>query len=111
MFTVKAEVRSETGQTNYSIFSAERIRVSKYKGGSAPPPPVEPVMEVWLYTPGRDTHEVLYVGNGPDHYCAVYVMNERGKTVDSIYPCPREEALASRRPPRSGSGGHYGAGI
>lgn len=41
MFTVKAEA----GPTNYSIFSAERIRVSKYKGVSAPPG--APLPQAW----------------------------------------------------------------
>ena len=90
MFVVKAEVRSDAGPANYSLFQAERVRVAKSTIAGTDPRPY-PELEVWLYDQQNNCHETLYVGNGLDHYCAVYIMNERGKTVDSVYPGPKAE--------------------
>jgi hypothetical protein len=91
MFIIKAEVRSEVGPANYSLFQAERVRVCKSMIGSqgpTRPAGADPEIEVWLYDQQNNNHEVLYVGHGIDQFCAVFIMNERGKTVDSVYPGP-----------------------
>lgn len=97
MFIIKAELRSTSPVSapaggGYSMFQAERVRVCKSTIGSqsAPgvPQSIDPELEVWLYDQAGNNHETLYVGHGLDHFCAVYIMNERGKTVDSVYPGP-----------------------
>jgi hypothetical protein len=51
-----------------------------------------PEIEVELTDVDGRPHRTLYVGMGLDHYCAVYIMNAQGKTVDSVYPGPRSVA-------------------
>lgn len=85
MFIVKA-VQADG---DYSLFECTSVvvRESRVNGANGPgqPPFVAPDEEVWLYT-GQDcpADRILNVGPGLDHYWHVYVMNERGKTVDTV---------------------------
>lgn len=92
MFTVKAEVNTQTGPTTFQLYQAASVHVRKanMNGQNAPgmPPYVAPEIEIELQDEQNRNVRFLYVGTGLDHYCAVYVMNERGKTVQSIYPGP-----------------------
>lgn len=92
MFIIKAELRSDVGPTSYSLFQAQRVAVAKSTiascGSPGQPCPPDPELEVRLFDEQHNCRETLYVGYGLDHFCAVYIMNERGKTVDSVYPGP-----------------------
>lgn len=92
MFTVKAEVRTQVGPSTFQLFQAASVRVgpSRVDGCNGPGQPayVKPDLEVELLDADRRRVDSLEVGHGLDHYCAVYVMNERGKTVETIYPGP-----------------------
>ena len=83
MFIVKAEDKAG----NYAMYDAERVRVAKSTIAGTHPVPY-PELEVWLYDASGHEKCILYVGHGLDHYSHVYIMNERGKTVDSVYPGP-----------------------
>lgn len=93
MFTVKAEVNTQTVPTTFQLYQAASVHVRKSttSGANAPglAPYIAPDIEVELKDDQNRWLRSLEVGNGIDHYCAVYVMNERGKTVESIYPGPR----------------------
>lgn len=93
MFTVKAEVNTQTGPTTFQLYQAASVHVRKstMNGANAPGQPayIPPDLEVELQDDHGHYLRTLCVGGGLDHYCAVYVMNERGKTVESIYPGPR----------------------
>ena len=93
MFTVKAEVNTQTGPTTFQLYQAASVHVrrSTMNGANAPGAPayIAPDIEVELQDDQNRYIRSLQVGNGLDHYCAVYVMNERGKTVESVYPGPR----------------------
>lgn len=99
MFTVKAEVNSHTGPTTFQLYQAASVHVRKstVNGANAPGMPtfVPPDLEVELQDDQNRWVRTLELGTGFDHYCAVYVMNERGKTVESIYPGPRNAAVAA----------------
>lgn len=99
MFTVKAEVNTQTGPMTFQLYQAASVHVRKSttNGANAPgiPPYVAPDLEVELQDDQNRWLRTLDVGVGIDHYCAVYVMNERGKTVESIYPGPRNVAIAA----------------
>lgn len=99
MFIIKAEVRSDVGPQNYSLFSARRVAVSKSTlascGSPGHPCPPDPELEVRLFDEQDNCREVLNVGHGLDHYSAVYIMNEKGKTVDSVYPGPAPANIPS----------------
>lgn len=87
MFIIKAVVRSDVGPEPYTLFTAERIRVTK-PPSSEPPRPTsvnDPQLCVWLTDDHNDSKDILYVGSGIDQYCSVYIMNAQGKTVDSIH--------------------------
>lgn len=88
MFIVKAETRQAgSNGAGYSMYDADRVRVAKSTiAGSGPGP--YPELEVWLYDASGHEKAILYVGHGLDHFSHVYIMNERGKTVDSVYPGP-----------------------
>jgi hypothetical protein len=86
MFLVKAEVRSDVGPQNYQLFKSESVRVERHLGASSPGP--SPDREVVLCDVDGSPRKTLMVGNGLDHYSAVYIMNENGKTVDTVYPGP-----------------------
>jgi hypothetical protein len=87
MFIVKAEVRSDVGPQAYHLFEAQSVRIGK----SDPIVPHGSYTErvVQLCDIDGMTFKALGVGHGLDDYSAVYVMNEKGKTVDSVYPGPR----------------------
>lgn len=99
MFTVKAEVQTQTGPTTFQLYQAASVHVRKSttNGANGPgqPPYVAPDIEVTLQDDQNRWIRSLEVGTGLDHYSAVYVMNERGKTVESIYPGPRNVPVAA----------------
>lgn len=92
MFTVKAELSMQAGPTTFQLYQAASVHVRKstVDGVNAPGMPkyVAPDLEVELKDDQNRWLQTLQVGHGFDQYCAVYVMNERGKTVESIYPGP-----------------------
>lgn len=93
MFAVKAEVNSQTGPNTFQLFQAASVHVNKsnVNGANGPgmPPFVAPELEVELLDEHNRHIRFLEVGHGIAHYCAIYVMNDRGKTVESIYPGPQ----------------------
>lgn len=93
MFTVKAEVHKPNCAPSYQIYEAASVSVHKPNHGGVPPSINEPEYEVEILGADRDIVRVLPVGNSfMEHYQAVFIMNERGKTVDSVYPGPRSVA-------------------
>jgi hypothetical protein len=90
MFIVKAEVSSQVGPSTYQLYTAECVRVGAYLGNQSSGP--GPEIEVQLTDIDGRVDKSLNVGNGIDHFCAVYIMNAQGKTVDSVYPGPRRIA-------------------
>lgn len=90
MFTVKAEVWQDVGPNHFQLFQAERVRCCKSRSNAtnAPgqPPYIAAELEVELMDNSNSIHETLHVGQGIDHYSAIYVMNEDGKTVEAIRP-------------------------
>lgn len=96
MFTVKAEVQTQYGPTTFQLYQAASVHVSKSTkngavvAGTGLPPYVAPDLEVELRSEGNHYLRTLDVGHGIDQYQAVYVMNEKGKTVESIYPGPKD---------------------
>lgn len=90
MFTVKAEVHQDVGPNHFQLFQAGSVRVAKSRVGGAngpgQPAYIAPELEVELTDADGKFLKSLEVGQGIDQYCAVYVMNERGKTVETIYP-------------------------
>jgi hypothetical protein len=87
VFIVKAEVRTETGPTTYQLYATEAVRVAASRSAQSHGP--SPEIEVQLTDIDGRVRRTLDVGQGIDHYCAVYIMNAQGKTVDSVYPGPR----------------------
>jgi hypothetical protein len=90
VFIVKAEVRQDIGPNKYQLYTAEAVRVGPTTSAQAPGPC--PEIDVDLCDIDGRVKKTLYVGPGIDHYCAVYIMNAQGKTVDSVYPGPRSIA-------------------
>lgn len=92
MFTVKAEVMTNSGPTTFQLFQAASVHVRKSVSGgcNGPGQPafIAPEIDVELQDDQNRQIRTLEVGTGFSHYYAVYVMNERGKTVQSIYPGP-----------------------
>lgn len=93
MFIVKAEVIQAAGTRSYQIYEAEAVRVAPSTMCSATsashvPAPIDPDMDVELTDIDGRVKRTLYVGSGIDHYCAAYIMNAQGKTVDTVYPHP-----------------------
>lgn len=87
MFIVKAEVRSEVGPATYQLYTSEAVRVTRSRSAQSHGP--SPEIDVELTDIDGRVKRTLEVGQGMDHYCAVYIMNAQGKTVDSVYPGPR----------------------
>lgn len=88
MFIVKAETRQAGNNSGgYSMYDADRVRVAKSTIAGTDPRPY-PELEVWLYDASGHEKAILYVGHGLDHFSHVYIMNEKGKTVDSVCPGP-----------------------
>lgn len=90
MFIVKAEVRQETGPQSYQLYATEAVRVAPHRGAQSHGP--SPEIEVELNDVDGRTRKTLHVGQGIEHYCAVYIMNAQGKTIDTVYPGPRSIA-------------------
>lgn len=86
MFTVKAEIRDTDGSGVRAsrLFSAERVYITPPKYESTPPPKYNADFEVWLMDQTNNVHEVLPVSDHLGDYCAVFIMNEKGKTVERI---------------------------
>jgi hypothetical protein len=84
MFIVKAVKADDS----YELFEAIKVRVqeSRICGANAPgqPPFVDPDFDVFLEKHEDAPGKLISVGNGQDHFAHVYVMNEYGKTVDSV---------------------------
>lgn len=99
MFIVKAEIRSNVGPANYELFTSTFVRVAKPGGDCAQSPGIPPDLYVYL---GDDrtvpAKEILGVGYGLDQYAAVYIMNDRGKTIDTVYPGPEPIRSAANVP-------------
>lgn len=100
MFTVKAEANTQHGPaTTFQLYQAASVSVRKstVNGANGPGQPayVAPDIDVELCDEHQRCLCLLQVGNGFDHYRAVYVMNERGKTVETIYPAPRDGVTKS----------------
>lgn len=94
MFIVKA-VRpiAPVHGDNYAAFQCDYYTVEpSTKNGANPPgepPYIPPQKEVRLYERSPigcpdSTVALLELGVGNDHYCTIYVMNDRGKTIDTI---------------------------
>ena len=94
MFIVKGiRPPANTQDFAYSVFECDYYIVapSTRNGTNAPgqPPYVPPQKEVELYEKSRtgapDSQvSCLLVGIENGYYCTVYVMNDRGKTIDTI---------------------------
>jgi hypothetical protein len=93
MFIVKAMRPSLTSDTeSYSVFQCDYYVVeasTKNGTGTSDKPYVAPEKEVFLYEKSsgaqpNSTVAFLEVGKGDEHYCTVYVMNDRGRTIDTI---------------------------
>lgn len=87
MFIVKAEVRTQTGPNTYQLYATEAVRVAGSRSAQSEGP--SPEIDVELTDIDGRVRRTLEVGQGIDHYCAVYIMNAQGKTVDTVYPGPR----------------------
>lgn len=93
MFYVKA-VRKDGGYTMYETTSIS-VEESRADGANGPgqPPFVRPDWDLYLYDGHCQPYrEILHVGLGIDHYAFAYIMNERGKTIDTVQSIHREEA-------------------
>lgn len=90
MFTVKAEVWNDSGPNSFDLFGAERVSVvpSLTNGcsGEGEPPYIPPELDVWLGDENDHRRVCLQVGQNFTHYCTVFVMNERGRTIQTIRP-------------------------
>lgn len=89
MFIVKAEVRpTGVGPIAYHLFEAPSVRV-----GKADCVDLKAITEKAVHLCDLDgmTFKSLGVGYGLEDYSAVYIMNERGKTVDTVHPGPRPQ--------------------
>jgi hypothetical protein len=88
VFTVKAEVHQDVGPNHFHLFEANSVRVHRARkdGNNADGTYIAPELEIELYDDGGKPFKWLDVGQGLDHYSAVFVMNGRGKTVETIYP-------------------------
>jgi hypothetical protein len=98
MFVVKAIVqsRNSSGRDAFTMFNCARVRVrpSTMNGVNGPNAPAYTPhdFEVELLTETNDVLDVLCVGSAMEHYQDVYIMNEQGKTVDSVHPYPAVRA-------------------
>lgn len=90
MFIIKAEVRQDTGPSSYQLYATEAVNVRPSRTAQSHGP--SPELEVEMTDIDGRTRRTLYVGYGLDHYCAVYIMNAQGKTVDTVYPGPQTKA-------------------
>lgn len=94
MFIVKAVRPGHTLHGyEYTSFNCDYyvVRLSRRNGVNGPGKPayIAPQREIILYTKnsgGTLDDEIAYLdlGIGEDHYCTIYVMNDRGKTIDTI---------------------------
>src|SRR5690606_1605338 len=86
MFTVKAVVEcgAPTGENTVVLFAAEQVRIRASKS-NGDPPYIPPQYEVEL-SGGAGNPRFLEVGSDRfAHYQTIYVMNERGATVEKLH--------------------------
>jgi hypothetical protein len=74
---------------DYSLYETQSVvvRESTADGVNGPgmPPFVKAQRDVYLYSGELvPADRILSVGHGPGHYRFIYVMNERGKTIDTV---------------------------
>lgn len=92
MFTVKAEVRR--GGESFQLYQAASVHVRQPQCWQSHVTPPDFVVD--LHDDQNNSIRQLEVGNSLEHYSSVYVMNERGKTVQSVYCSPgTNEATAT----------------
>lgn len=93
MFIVKANRPALTSDAeNYTAFQCDYYVVApSTANGTGPPgkPYIPPQKAVELYASEKWQYPAvqiafLEVGLGEGQYCTVYVMNDRGKTIDTI---------------------------
>ena len=85
MFFIKA-VRSNG---DYSLYEAVGVSVHESTADGVNPPGMPPFVkadwDVYIYDkPDTPSCITIRVGWGSDHYVNVYVMNDRGKTIDTV---------------------------
>lgn len=97
MFSVKAivQARSASGtashppQDSHSLFEAHavRCRPSQTNGCNGPGQPayVPPDWDLELLDADGRVTQTLQIGPALDHYQTVYVMNQAGKTIETIH--------------------------
>jgi hypothetical protein len=92
MLTVKAIVfdcnnrtaNTPAPQKHFMLLTCDRILVRRWAGNSSDPRN-EPTCEVELHDVAQGRFETLLVGPAIDHYQSIYVLNDRGRTVDAIH--------------------------
>jgi hypothetical protein len=91
MFIVKAMRPNLVPPEHYTVFQCDyyEVQPSRTNGAnSSGKPYIAPQMDVGLWAKGLtmlDDHIAsLEVGFGENQFCTVYVMNDRGKTIDTI---------------------------
>jgi len=91
MFTIRAEIeeRGIPGTKSYQVFSAIGYRVQPVNGpgvNGTEPVDRESRHVILLKDEHQELHDGLFLTVSPalDHYNVVYVMNEKGKTIDTI---------------------------
>lgn len=92
MFIVKAVHGENTPESPYSMYTCDYYRVSNIGGMSNDKDRVFAQKHVDLFEAHPTDHTChgeyvanLQVGPHEDHFSCVYIMNEKGKTVDTIY--------------------------
>jgi hypothetical protein len=93
MLTIKAVVLARDEQLtrdtpvpvkHFTLLTCEHIVVRRWRGNSSTPRN-EPSYEVELHDVANGKFETLLVGPALDHYQTVYVLNEKGRTVETIH--------------------------
>lgn len=100
MFIVKAEVRQDVGPQTYQLYEAPAVRVGRPE--MVVQSSNDPELSVSLCDLDGQRFKSLDVGHGIGHYSAVYIMNEKGKTIDSVYPGPAPLPVSLRGPTCAG---------
>ena len=91
MFIVKAVQDGDTKDSPYTTYTCDYYHVTNIGGASSNKDDVFAQKQVDLMeahptdcTLQGDMIAMLEVGPGRDHFHAVYIMNDRGKTIDKI---------------------------
>lgn len=113
MFTIKAVTEGAiAGGDRIQLYSAERVRICPAGAGEQSSPrqvtpvgnPVEFV--VHLMDEKNSAFETLEVGGGSFLWNMVYVINEKGRTVQTVRQC-YGCGIAVEPPPALSAGGSY----